>query len=1160
MGSARYKTSSDGCFRLYVQQTSISGNNAVLSAWIAVKNSSVATVQSISNPKITIGSTSRTGSTTSVTGASDWKTVYSISGITAPYTSGSTGGSVQVSASGSLYFNGEDGGYWYSESVSAWYDLDTRSVAGTISATNAAIGSNPTFTISGASSGMTYKITYSCGSESGTVVESTSSTTYNSWSIPASLGNQMVSSSSASITYTLTTMSGSSVVGTASTNATVTVPSYSYSIGGNITVEKGTYSTIGAFVAGKTSAKITLPTLPTGLYGATISHSLNVTIDGSSIYQSTAYSGAIYSVTPSTSGILVATVTSTDSRGKTVSKSSSQITYAENTAPTATVSAYRSATSGSSVQSITGQFYYVLASGTYNNITNNACTMTIKVGSSTTSTTGSGGTVSKTASGSLSASASVDVTVTVTDSLGNVATATATIPQGFAVVQFGTGSDHHGVSIGKVGQVSSAGTLEVAYRTDFDDDVYIKGVKVTPGGGGSGTITGVSVNGTSVATSGVANITSVPASILSGAVSAAHGGTGQTSLSSSASALINALSTGASTPTDDDYYVSQYVGGGTTTTTYHRRPVSALWEYIKGKISSVLGLTATSYGGKAASATSADSATRATTASSASAVSASPDAVEMPASYTVSYAPGQRWLSALPFPRMWHDHSAFLHSHTIINEEKSADGTTWVSDDRNLKPLFNQKEHQTIHILKVDESAFRFTIQSGDFSYSQISWIGIGVGYSSPFSAFDVTVESSSDGTSWATAHNSYCTTNSNKIYLLFNNPGSFGYVRFTFAKRTNITTGTVDFSCMEMLAKRPSSQGHGKEYESPIDWNDDRDILPYGNGAKNLGLANRKWKDAYAITFHGALDGNATSATSATTASKLGSSTVGSTSKPVYLNGGTATECSTYAGGTAVTLNGSGKGGSTASFYAPTSAGTSGQVLTSSGGAPGWTNASGLSVGSASKLGSSTVGSTSKPVYLNGGTATECSTYAGGTAVTLNGSGKGGSTASFYAPTGAGTSGQVLTSTGGTPTWSDISPTGQTITAVSLTASAINSTTTAAICTLTNRSYKLSNTEVYINVQCVLSSGVSLAGNDWWRLVRDFPMPKGATASASDMGVSLNAVLYQSNGDYAGQVDAHIAYHTAETNRPAGWYLRVHTNVQLTAGMKVIASGSYLI
>ena len=51
--------------------------------------------------------------------------------------------------------------------------------------------------------------------------------------------------------------------------------------------------------------------------------------------------------------------------------------------------------------------------------------------------------------------------------------------------------------------------------------------------------------------------------------------------------MINALTTGASTPTDADYYVSQYVGGGSTTTTYHRRPMSALWTYIKSKANSV---------------------------------------------------------------------------------------------------------------------------------------------------------------------------------------------------------------------------------------------------------------------------------------------------------------------------------------------------------------------------------------------------------------------------------------------------------------------------------------------------------------------------------------------------------------------------------------------
>ena len=52
------------------------------------------------------------------------------------------------------------------------------------------------------------------------------------------------------------------------------------------------------------------------------------------------------------------------------------------------------------------------------------------------------------------------------------------------------------------------------------------------------------------------------------------------------STMINKLSTGDSTPTDADYYVCQYAGGGTSMTSYHRRPVSALWSYIKSKTNS----------------------------------------------------------------------------------------------------------------------------------------------------------------------------------------------------------------------------------------------------------------------------------------------------------------------------------------------------------------------------------------------------------------------------------------------------------------------------------------------------------------------------------------------------------------------------------------------
>ena len=53
------------------------------------------------------------------------------------------------------------------------------------------------------------------------------------------------------------------------------------------------------------------------------------------------------------------------------------------------------------------------------------------------------------------------------------------------------------------------------------------------------------------------------------------------------SKAINQLSIGTAAPIDADYYVSQSVGGGTTTTSYHRRPMSALWNYIKSKADSV---------------------------------------------------------------------------------------------------------------------------------------------------------------------------------------------------------------------------------------------------------------------------------------------------------------------------------------------------------------------------------------------------------------------------------------------------------------------------------------------------------------------------------------------------------------------------------------------
>ena len=94
---------------------------------------------------------------------------------------------------------------------------------------------------------------------------------------------------------------------------------------------------------------------------------------------------------------------------------------------------------------------------------------------------------------------------------------------------------------------------------------------------------------------------------------------------------------------------------------------------------------------------------------------------------------------------------------------------------------------------------------------------------------------------------------------------------------------------------------------------------------------------------FEADTGGISTKVKSATVANKLNRGSVPSLSatKPAFIqDDGTLGACSTYAGGTAVTLNGVSKSGSTANFYAPESAGTLGQVLLSDGASePAWSS-----------------------------------------------------------------------------------------------------------------------------------------------------------------------------------------------------------------------------
>lgn len=72
-----------------------------------------------------------------------------------------------------------------------------------------------------------------------------------------------------------------------------------------------------------------------------------------------------------------------------------------------------------------------------------------------------------------------------------------------------------------------------------------------------------------------------------GVLPASHGGTGQNNLKSGAIGLIGALDANGTTPSANDYYV----GSTSNVSGYQRKPLSALWEFIKAKVIDFMGLS-----------------------------------------------------------------------------------------------------------------------------------------------------------------------------------------------------------------------------------------------------------------------------------------------------------------------------------------------------------------------------------------------------------------------------------------------------------------------------------------------------------------------------------------------------------------------------------------
>lgn len=209
---------------------------------------------------------------------------------------------------------------------------------------NATLGSSHTVTISAASSSLSHRVTWSCGSYSHSA-NAPAGTTSVSYTIPASWGSAFPTANSATLTVKLETLQGSTVTGTSTQNKTVSAPSY-VPAAGSLSLTRldngiSALSSWGVYVQNKSGVTVSLSGYSTS-YGATIS---TITFSGGA---SQSGSGSSVTKNPLTTfGTVTFKAKVTDSRGKSSGEVSASITvYAYGVPVVSTSTAVRSDSAG----------------------------------------------------------------------------------------------------------------------------------------------------------------------------------------------------------------------------------------------------------------------------------------------------------------------------------------------------------------------------------------------------------------------------------------------------------------------------------------------------------------------------------------------------------------------------------------------------------------------------------------------------------------------------------------------------------------------------------------------------------------------------------------------------------------------------------------------
>ena len=315
------------------------------------------------------------------------------------------------------------------------FTLDRIYRTSTLSSGDFTMGTAGTITVTRANNTYTHTVTYSFGSQTGTIVTKSSSTSI-SFTPSTSLASQVPNATSGILTLTCETFNGNTSLGTTSITKTLTVPD---SI--KPTVSSATYAntnnSLGVYAATLSAIKMTAISATAGT-GATI-QSYSTTFNGQT-YNGTSFTTAI----PATSGSYNLVITVTDSRGRTGTKTYT-IAYAAYSAPTLSFTAVRTDASGNADD--TGAYMKFTMTGTACSVKSgstekNSATGKIeyrKVGSNSWTTlnaTASGRTATYSGVVAASVSDSFEVVASVTDGINtttvkNVIVSSASYPMTF---------------------------------------------------------------------------------------------------------------------------------------------------------------------------------------------------------------------------------------------------------------------------------------------------------------------------------------------------------------------------------------------------------------------------------------------------------------------------------------------------------------------------------------------------------------------------------------------------------------------------------------------------------------------------------------------------------------------------------------------------------